>query len=116
MALPLERAAMALQNAMAKVASAIVIYTRAGQSTPPITAILARSTFESDDEASGARIESKSQDFIVVAAELQIIPVEGDTIAWTCDGVTKTYEVMVPPYSPSDSVGVRLRIHTKRVS
>jgi len=121
MPLPLERAATALQKAMAKVSGATVIYSRAGQSTEPITAVRARSTFESDDEAAGARIEARSQDFIVIAAELQInnqtiVPLEGDTIAWTCDGVTETYEVMVPPYSPSDSVGVRLRIHTKRVS
>lgn len=121
---------MALQKGMEKVAGAEITYQRGKQFICGVKAVRARSTFVTDDQAAGATIEATAQDFIVPIGVLWlgtalIVPQPGDKItvevpvpifgqSWS-QTATETFEVMQPPYSPADSVGQRIRIHTKRV-
>jgi hypothetical protein len=97
-----------------------ITYARGNQSVADVPANRGKSTLVVDD-AAGVRVETPSNDFIVparfvVLAGAVITPKEGDRVLLVIDRRTYTYELMTPPYDPSDHAGTLLRLHTKFVS
>lgn len=120
----LQSAAAVLQSAIGQAFGVTATYTRSSSSarlSVPWTASPGKSTLFVDDAIAG-RIEVESNDWIGPASALvlggvAIRPQEGDVIVIKMpSGRTNTYEVMSPPYRPSDSYGTNLRVHTKLVS
>jgi hypothetical protein len=76
------------------------------------------------NDGGGGMIEARSGDFTASAADLWsngifITPSEGDTITITDHASEENgsvFQVMTPPYSPSDHAGTRIRIHTKCIN
>jgi hypothetical protein len=92
-----------------------VVYTRGSTSVIWANVSLGKSALASD-ETTEARIEDESADFIGPAVGIVPIfgvPQQGDRIALTLANTSRTYELMSPPYRPSDSAGVNIRCHGK---
>lgn len=99
--------------------SQTVTYSRAAQ-TKSLAATLANTEFVGEG-ADGVVLRWQSQDFLISAADLILggsttLPRTGDRITWG----TEVYEVLPPDggecFKRCDPAGVRLRIHTKRIT
>ena len=117
----LQIAANVLFNATSAFTGVPVTYSQ-GSSSVVVTATPGKSRMVTDTEG-GARIEVESNDWICFAASLiinsvTITPLEGDRVTYvnSLTGITTVYELMTPPYSPSDSAGVLRRLHSKIIS
>ena len=84
-----------------------------GTSTCTVTACASKPELAFDDQIE-ARIQAEALDWTLLAADYlgAVAPVEGD---WIVRSDGSTYELMNPPYRLSDSAGIRLRLHSKRV-
>jgi hypothetical protein len=112
----------ALGQALADVAGEMVIYTSAAlNKTAPLVAVPGRSTINVQN-TDGAILQVLSHDFLVVAGDLEALnvpkskykPAKGDTVTLVKSG--SVYELMTPPFTPSDHLGGRLRLHSVRLS
>jgi hypothetical protein len=114
-----DNASLALFQATSVANGGPVTYTR------PLSSISAniKATFGKSklvvDAGAGARIEVESNDFIVLVSALASAglapPREGDQVT-VVGSTTSTYEVMQPPYAPSDSAGMLYRVHSRLVN
>lgn len=113
----------AIQSAMGtlqRVAGATVTYHRGDSSTGEVTAVPGSTTFDEVGPDGGIVTHSTSHDWIVEAKDLvidgQVItPQARDVVKRVVGAVRMIYQVMDPPYRPSDHDHTRLRIHTKQV-
>jgi hypothetical protein len=109
------QASAALAAATAAVNGGVVTYNQSG-TVFTLTATFGHSLLEVDDGA-GGRIEVVTTDFIVNATDIApngvvAIPQEGDQITNPLGAV---FELMTPPFRPSDVAGVRIRLHGKQI-
>lgn len=83
-----------------------------------LQAAIGRSEYETQNEY-GAVERWESRDYIVSRADLPRLPAPGDIIVENQAGRQATYEVVaprgMPVWSPGDSYGISISIHTKLV-
>ena len=92
-----------------------VVYSR-GTNSLSITAVPGRSAF-SQDEGNGMTTEFTSSDWIILASSLVlggsvVLPQRNDRVTQG----TQVFEVLSPPYAPSNPEGTLIRIHSKRIA
>lgn len=112
----LSASASLLWTATSAFAGETVVYSRQSN-TVTLTAIPSRPELFTDDTIA-SRLEAESLDWTLLAASLVLSslvvePKEGDRIT-RING--EVYELTEIPYRLSDSEGIRLRIHAKKVA
>ena len=117
---PLSEAVGELFDSLADDGAGVAVTFHAKTGSVDVTAVPGRSQLESTDE-SGVTHVSRSHDWIVRAADLvvggaAVTPVRGNRVKRTIGSQVHTFELMDPPFSPSDAEHTVLRLHTKRVS
>lgn len=115
----------ALCDALAELAGEAVTYTSAAAGTSTVlVAVRGRSQMQIQ-QTDGAILESLSHDWLIRRSDLDELgnagdgytPAKGDTITTMPSPFfpqAQTFELMAPPYSPSDHQGLRLRLHSVR--
>lgn len=100
-----------LADTLSAHASVSITYKR-GRASYTLTATLGQSVLRVSDR-NGTRVERTDRDFLIVAADLPLIPERGDFIIYNGG----FYEVLPvgsdPAYRYSDPYNTILRIHTK---
>lgn len=101
-----------------------LVYSR-GVYSVTITAPVGKTMLSITDGLGGTRIEWTDADLLITATDLilngtQTEPARGDRITHTVDGVSTIYEVRAPqgepPWRWSDSFGLVMRVHAKKVA
>jgi hypothetical protein len=92
-----------------------------GTASGTLMATRGKSVMVVDEGEGRGIIQVTSHDFIVRARDLvlsgsQIVPAKGDKIQFAGGGLTYTYQLMTPPFDPSDHEGDLLRLHSKQIS